>query len=78
MLWGCLNYLGAGTLYIIKDIINRYLSTRILKISLKSIAALNLKNYTFRKDYDPKRTGKYVKEISLKKNISVIEFFYPT
>jgi len=63
MFWGCFGRNGVGMLKVIDGIMDRYVYVNILKHNLKNSAnMLELKNYKFQQDNDPKHTSQHTKE----------------
>lgn len=75
MLWGCFSSNGVGELTFIENTMDKYEYSRILDTHLeRSAKKLNLKNFIFQHDNDPKHSSKHVKEYLQDKKIKVLDW----
>ena len=73
MFWGCFGRNEVGMLKVIDGIMDRYAYVNILKHNLKKSAnMLELKNYKFQQDNDPKHTSQHMKEYLQENGVNVI------
>lgn len=73
MVWGCFSYYGMGRLVVIDGKMDAVKYINILGQNLKASArSMNLENFTFQQDNDPKHTSKIAKEYFRVNNISVL------
>ena len=73
MVWACFSYKGLGNLVFIENKMNPYSYPDILKNNLfKSAQSMDLNEFIYQHDNDPKHTSNLIKKNFINKNISVL------
>ncbi|KAG0442313.1 Transposable element Tc1 transposase [Dictyocoela muelleri] len=75
MFWGCLSEEGVGNLVVIDVKMDRYQYVSILADNiLPSASKLNIDNFIFQQDNDPKHTSALTKSYFINNTIDVVEW----
>lgn len=75
MVWGCFSARGVGNLVFIDGIMDRFKYLNILTNNLKqSAASMDLNNYVFQQDNDPKHTSKIISQYLEENEIETLPF----
>ena len=74
MFWGCFSYSGVGNLVVIDGIMDRFQYLDIIQNNIVASAEkMNISNFLFQQDNDPKHTSKIVKDFFVLNNISCVD-----